>query len=63
MLTMELDRIEGFLPECNLKQDFESIRQKIQNVYDNQGNLDYHSYDKIFAAKRMLLPFEEYGNT
>ena len=54
MLTMELDRIEGFLPECNLKQDFESIRQKIQNVYDNQGNLDYHSYDEIFAAKRMI---------
>ncbi len=54
MLTMELDRIEGFLPECNLKQDFETIRQKIQNVYDNQGNLDYHSHDEIFAAKRMI---------
>ena len=42
----------GFLPECKLKQDFDAIRQKIQNVYDNQGNIEYQSYEEIFTAKK-----------
>lgn len=53
-LMMELDRTMGFLPECNLKQDFDTIRQNIQNVYDNQENEEYPSYETIYSAKRMI---------
>lgn len=53
-MIMELDRTMGFLPECNLKQDFDTIRQKVQNVYDNQENIEYQSYEEIFTAKRMI---------
>lgn len=53
-LTMELDRTIGFLPECVLQQDFNTIRQKIQNIYDNQDNIEYQSYDEVFLAKRMI---------
>ncbi|NDO45513.1 hypothetical protein [Clostridium sp. MD294] len=54
MITMELDRTMGFLPECKLKQDFDIIRQKVQNVYDNHANIEYQSYEEIFKAKRMI---------
>ena len=54
MLIMELDRTEGFLPQCKLKTDFENIKQKIQNIYDNQSNIEYQSYPEIFDARMIL---------
>ena len=31
-----------------------NIKQKIQNIYDNQSNIEYQSYPEIFDARMIL---------
>ena len=42
------------LEESNLKSDLSEIKQGIQNIYDNQTNESYPSYEQVVWVKRMM---------
>ncbi len=53
-LTGELDKAIDLLEESNLKSDLSEIKQGIQNIYDNQTNESYPSYEQVVWVKRMM---------
>ncbi len=53
-LMRELNKIIELLPEGCLQSDFNEIKQGIQEVYDNQDNVEYASYEPVLWAKRMI---------